>query len=367
MRRADIEFDPNLEDENQGQDTLIPAVAFNLAGNILEIRLVHVGFGRHIQFLTSEQGMSAKKLEQFIILFACVALWAVKISISFFLFSIVHDVHQRSRWVMYGLIGLTTLASISQGIVWGVQAQPLEKLWKPEIPGKLANPQTLVVAHITSSVFSSITDLFYALSPIYFFGGLQMSLRKKAKLLSLTGSGLLVFGTSIGRLILAKDYLNPDFTWALRRAFIFSIVERNLAQIIADLPVLAPLISITHKVKGITSRLGRGSSKANSSHENRGASGNMKSALVTIGQRSTNGNKRSAFSAYGDDRQFDGIATTCSEDEIPLRDTSDASKQNSVTQSEDVSLKAFCAAISLAQVRAAFGLGLPGTMVLRLS
>lgn len=38
---------------------------------------------------------------------------------------------------------------------------------------------------------SSLIDLFYALSPIYLIGSLQMSVQKKLIVLGLTGSGLL--------------------------------------------------------------------------------------------------------------------------------------------------------------------------------
>ena len=36
-----------------------------------------------------------------------------------------------------------------------------------------------------------MTDLVYALSPIYFFGNLNMDLKKRIILIGLTGSGLL--------------------------------------------------------------------------------------------------------------------------------------------------------------------------------
>lgn len=143
------------------------------------------------------------------ILFANLAIWSVKMSISFFILSLIRDAHRRSRIVTYILITITCIAHGCQTIVWAAQARPLEKLWHPEVPGTVASRKTLIDSIIaftgrrlfTSSTtsrgtnkvaaISSVTDLFYAISPIYFFGGLQMSLQKKLVVIGLTGSGLL--------------------------------------------------------------------------------------------------------------------------------------------------------------------------------
>ncbi|KAI1208160.1 uncharacterized protein F4807DRAFT_431817 [Annulohypoxylon truncatum] len=287
MASEGADFDPSLVDENRGRMMLITdtvftvlivlstgtrianrlrnkraqfgienylillALVLNLTTNALEYVSVQEGFGRHLQFLTDEQKENVKRISEYTILFAVIDIWAVKISICFFILSLIRDSYRRSKWVIYGLMALTTIASFVQGMIWGLQARPLERLWKPGIPGTTASPKTLVVMIITCTALFSFTDIFYALSPIYFFGRLQMELRKKLIILGLTGSGLSVFAASIVRVAFVKEFLDPDFTWALPRVYVCTIIERNLAQLVADLPANYPLFRHIHgKVTG---------------------------------------------------------------------------------------------------------------------
>ncbi|RYP08959.1 hypothetical protein DL764_001570 [Monosporascus ibericus] len=336
MSNEFIAFDPNLVDENRGQNIfalcvlftilialstasriamklwtkiglgaadyfIIICLAFNLTANILEIQAVGEGFGRHLQFLTREQVLTIKRLSQYNILLANIALWAVKISICFFILALVKDVHRRTKWIVYGLIAVTTTASTCQGIFWGLQAKPLRKLWMPEIPGEVASIETLVHSIITFTAINSMTDLFYALSPIYFFGRLQMSLGRRLVVIGLTGSGLLVFASSIIRVAFDGDFYDPDFTWALHNVYLCTIIERNLAEVIADLPAsFAVLRSVRRKAHTIISRGAHDSTKS----------------YTTSGQ---SGFRDKSFPKVSRGPQFSDNEPAYQEDEIPLR------------------------------------------------
>lgn len=116
---------------------------------MLEIQAVRQGFGRHLQFLPRAQVLTIKRLSQYNILLANISLWAVKISICFFILLLVQGVHRHTRWVIYGLMAVTTTASTCQGILWELQARPLRKLWNPDVPGTVASVQNLVNSIIT--------------------------------------------------------------------------------------------------------------------------------------------------------------------------------------------------------------------------
>ncbi|RYP87151.1 hypothetical protein DL769_000610 [Monosporascus sp. CRB-8-3] len=345
MSNGFIAFDPNLVDENRGQNIfvlctlftaltilsttsriamklwtriglgaadyfIIICLAFNITANILEIHAVEEGFGRHLQFLTREQVLTIKRLSQYNILFANIALWAVKISISFFILVLVQDVHQRSKWIVYGLITVTTIASTCQGIFWGLQAKPLRKLWMPEIPGEVASVKNLVHSIIIFTAINSVTDLFYALSPIYFFGRLQMSLGRRLVVIGLTGSGLLVFASSIIRVAFDGDFYDPDSTWALHNVYLCTIIERNLAEVIADLPAsFAILRSVHKKAHTIVSRGTRDSTRR---HTTSGQSGFRDKSFPKASRRPQVSDDEPAYQ----------------EDEIPLKDSRHAPKDN---------------------------------------
>jgi hypothetical protein len=118
--------------------------AFNVTANILEVQSVKLGFGRHLQFLERPQVLDIKRLSQYNILFANISLWAVKMSICFFILLLIKNIHDRTRYVIYTLIGITTTAAFLQGVLWGTQARPLQKLWNPDIPGHVSSIKTLV-------------------------------------------------------------------------------------------------------------------------------------------------------------------------------------------------------------------------------
>ncbi|RYP22271.1 hypothetical protein DL765_001785 [Monosporascus sp. GIB2] len=308
MSNGFIALDPNLVDESRGQNIfvlctvftvliilsttsrivmklwtriglgaadyfIIICLAFNLTANILEIQAVGEGFGRHLQFLTREQVLTIRRLSQYNILFANIALWAVKISICFFILALVQDVHQRSKWIIYGLIAVTTTASTCQAI-------------------------------------NSVTDLFYALAPIYFFGRLQISLWRKLVVLGLTGSGLLVFASSIIRVAFDGDFYDPDFTWALHTVYLCTVIERNLAEVIADLPAsFAALRSVHRKAHTIISRGTHDSSKS----------------YTTNGQ---SGFRDKSFPKASRRPQFSDNEPAYQEDEIPVKDSPQKAKDN---------------------------------------
>jgi hypothetical protein len=120
-----------------------------------------------------------------------------------------------------------------------------------------------------------------------------------------------VFTTSIVRLAFVNDFFNRDISWALRRVYVCTIVERNLAEVIADLPVTFPLIRSMHqKAVTIITNGSRGTSNLEYGRSTR----------ATIGsERRLNNPQKGEFSAYGKHGQFTTIQGT-SDDEIPLRD-----------------------------------------------
>ncbi|KAI5917754.1 integral membrane protein [Camillea tinctor] len=363
-----IAWDPNLTDESKGQSIfalcvlfdvliilstfarvgtkllsrmrlgaadylIIICLTFNLAANSLEIQAVDNGFGRHLQFLTRDQALTIKRLSQYLLLLANISLWAVKISVCFFILTLIQDTHYRSKWTIYGLMIVTTASSLGQGIVWGLQARPLRKLWEPEIPGEVWSLDRLVTSIIVCTIINSLTDLFYALAPIYFFGGLQMALKKRLIILGLTGSGLLVFATSITRVAFDKDFYNPDSTWALHSVYLCTIIERNLAQIVADLPAIFVFFrSISNKARTIFSGSGTGTGSKSRRYGPKDPSDHSDQSFQKTPGRSA----RLTDTEVGPE-----------EDEIPLRDSPEASRgnNNNITMQTTIDIQSYTASV----------------------
>ena len=107
----------------------------NLVGNVFDYIATASGFGRHSKFLTSDELIQAVKYAQLAVIVAIIALWAVKVSICFFLLGIIKGTHFRFAWLIRILMGFTTATTFIAALLWGLQAHPLAKLWDPRIPG----------------------------------------------------------------------------------------------------------------------------------------------------------------------------------------------------------------------------------------
>ena len=240
----------------------------------------------------------------------------------------------------------------SQTVVWATQARPLRKLWHPEVPGTIRNRETLVNSIIAftgmrwplvsifmwpeadvnpshvqpdRSILCTITHLLLwqfaneCPEEIHCIGidGVRSSV-------SQTSFGQIrrivdwylrrVFTASIVRVAYVNDFKDPDISWALRRVYLSTIVERNFAEVIADMPAIFQLVRSIHG--RIRSMVMQGSRTTPSKSGSQGQSG-----ILTIGsaQKRLYNAKRSSFAAYGDNGQFTTIRDG-SEDEIPLKD-----------------------------------------------
>ena len=85
--------------------------------------------------MTSDELIEAVKYAQLAVIVAILALWAVKVSICFFLLEIIQGTHVRFAWLIRMLMGFTTATTFIAALLWGLQAKPLAKLWDPRIPG----------------------------------------------------------------------------------------------------------------------------------------------------------------------------------------------------------------------------------------
>jgi hypothetical protein len=149
------------------------------------------GFGRHARFLTIDEEVEAVKCAQLAVGIANWAICAVKLSICFFLLGIIRGTHKYYRWAIYALIAVTSITAFVGSVLWGTQARPLAKLWDPRIPGTRVSPEGFLVIVYVVYAFGCFTDIFYALSPVYFLWSVQLDWKKKFPILMLTGCGIL--------------------------------------------------------------------------------------------------------------------------------------------------------------------------------
>lgn len=95
--------------------------------------------------MTEDQLIHAVKYAQLAVIVAIIALWAIKVSICFFLLGIIKGTHIRFAWLIRILMAFTTATTFIAALLWGLQAHPLEKLWDPRVPGTRDSPEGFLV------------------------------------------------------------------------------------------------------------------------------------------------------------------------------------------------------------------------------
>lgn len=209
-------------------------------------------------FLSEDDLIQAAKYSQLAVGVANWAIGVVKLSVCFFLLNLIRGTHKRFRWAIYVMIFLTFSFTLIGACLWGTQARPLAKLWDPRIPGTRGSTEDFLIVVYIVYAFGCFTDVFYALSPVYFLWSVQLEWRKKLPILLLTGCAMLwvprnsliclnrptdrfssVVVVAVLNIIFARDFLNQeDSTWALINEFICDIIERNFSTVVANLPAL---------------------------------------------------------------------------------------------------------------------------------
>lgn len=109
--------------------------AFNIIANGMEIFAVTKGFGRHSHFLEEGDLITALKYCQLGVVMAILAICSIKISVCLFLLGLVRDIHRRFIQFLWALMAFTTVTSFVALVLWGTQANPIEKLWDPRVKG----------------------------------------------------------------------------------------------------------------------------------------------------------------------------------------------------------------------------------------
>ncbi|GAW14005.1 hypothetical protein ANO14919_033970 [Xylariales sp. No.14919] len=135
-----------------------------------------------------------------------------------------------------------------------------------------------------------------------------MDRKKKFVVLGLTGSGLVVFAASLVRVPYLKNFFAADVSWELPTIYFPTIFERNLAELIADLPAVYPEIRHRYyQITGLTKDISLRSSSRRSIDGGRpGSQSGSQCAIITVGSpepRPSEALQLNEFSKHGGDRQ----------------------------------------------------------------
>ncbi|KAL9074298.1 MAG: hypothetical protein Q9157_004439 [Trypethelium eluteriae] len=226
---------------------LVITTSLNIVANAFDCKAASAGFGRHLQYLELENAVTAAKYAQLAVLLADFIIWAVSLSICFFLFSMIRGTHTYFTFFIWGMMVFTSATALVACILWGIQAKPIQKLWDPRVPGTRASPQLfLVIVYVVNKQeidiqnlgLRLVIELLYSMCPLYFLWGLQLAWSRKLPVIVLTLMGLLLTVTSSVSLAFTKEFKTEDTTWGLVPEFITDIIDRNLMVFVVNLPAI---------------------------------------------------------------------------------------------------------------------------------
>ena len=124
-----------------------------------------------------------------------------------------------------------------------VQCRPMAAIWNPRVHGQCFSPHITYLVGYIGFGLDALTDLICAAIPIFILRGLQMNKRTKIALCVLIGLGSLTAGCAIAKAVTLKNVFANDYTWALWKPAVCTIVEHLSSMTLVSLPALRPFFN----------------------------------------------------------------------------------------------------------------------------
>ncbi|RAH81676.1 integral membrane family protein [Aspergillus japonicus CBS 114.51] len=226
---------------NVGLDdyTMLLTMILSLCGWGIIIPEVIYGAGRHTAYVekTATKAMHLNFATQAIYMWA---IGLVKISIGLFLLRFAPRKGYRIFiWVVIALMLIYTTICFFTLIF---QCHDMRSIWDFSVKSKCFAPIQLLKLSYTNTALNILTDLIFAILPIFMLRHLQVNKRTKASLICILGLGIFACAAAIVKLTVLPNYgRTGDFLWDYSTLTIWVVVESNMGIVAGSLPTLKPL------------------------------------------------------------------------------------------------------------------------------
>ncbi|KAJ5570964.1 hypothetical protein N7535_004624 [Penicillium sp. DV-2018c] len=170
-------------------------------------------------------------------------MWAIglaKVSIGLFLLRFAPRKSYRSFiWVVILLMTLYTTICFLTLIF---QCKDIRSNWDKSIVSKCFKPKQLLILSYTNTALNILTDLIFAILPVFMLRHLQVNRRVKASLICILGLGIFACAAACAKISILQNYGHTgDFLWDYTNLTIWVVTECNTGIIAGTLPTLKPL------------------------------------------------------------------------------------------------------------------------------
>ncbi|KAK0656877.1 hypothetical protein B0T16DRAFT_315824 [Cercophora newfieldiana] len=215
--------------------TAILALVLAMGSGIMVASNTLYGAGRHIQVVDLNNLWKYFRTFYVSIVLYNGSLTAIKIAFLLQYYRILST--QKMRRIILAALTFVGLWSISQLLVTTFTCTPIEKFWKPEVPGTCIPNLPFWYINAAGNI---LTDVIVFVVPLPALGSLNLQKSQKLMLLGIFSLGFFTCAISIIRIQYLK--LSPDVTWDNVESSCWSISELCSGIICACLPTLRPLL-----------------------------------------------------------------------------------------------------------------------------
>ncbi|KAK4867510.1 hypothetical protein LT330_001020 [Penicillium expansum] len=226
---------------NVGWDDYIMALTMLLSvcGFAIIVPEVKYGAGRHGAYVqgTAVTAMHLNYATQAIYMWA---IGLVKVSIGLFLLRFAPQKgFSIFIWVVIVLMTLYTAICFFTLIF---ECDNIRANWDFSLKAKCLSPkQRLTMSYVNASL-NILTDLIFAVLPVFMLRHLQVNSRVKASLICILGLGIFACAAAFVKISILPSYgRTGDFLWDFTNLTIWVVTESNTGIIAGSLPTLKPL------------------------------------------------------------------------------------------------------------------------------
>ncbi|KAF9887205.1 hypothetical protein FE257_010459 [Aspergillus nanangensis] len=203
------------------------------------------GTGYKFEQLTVHQSMTAMKYWWVAEVGYCFSSVFCKISVCIFLLRIT--VRREHRWVLYTIMGFTSVSGLIFMLTMMLQCQPVKYFWTqaaaavdPSIKGHCNIDRVVIMTYVYSG-FAALCDLTVGFVPIWIVKGLQMKRSTKIAIGGILGVACIASSGALARTAFVETFRDPEFLYATVWIGVWSNVETGLGITAGSLATLRPL------------------------------------------------------------------------------------------------------------------------------
>ncbi|KAL4812542.1 hypothetical protein BDW67DRAFT_169910 [Aspergillus spinulosporus] len=218
----------------------LSAWLLGLAYSAIALAMGHYGGGIHWDDVPRDHRTQFQKLTYVTMVMYGPTAFLTKMTL-LWIMTRVFSPFRKSVIFIYVFLVLMLLYYIPAVIIKIRICMPISKFWNDEQPGSCLDKNAIIMA---DAVVSVVSDLIVLIMPLPLTMRLQMSKKKKLRVIGILGAGGLACASSVVRLVLIQlTGKSKDATIAFMRVNMFGNAEISIGVVCACLPALSALIS----------------------------------------------------------------------------------------------------------------------------